>query len=474
VTGGGGTARLVALLSLALVAGCAGGVAPAQTPVPPSPPTLPSAVSPTIAVSAPLSSVAPTPRPSDTGACPVSPLTVDRLLTADRACFGGREIEVMGWLAEPRGVGGYLAGVDPAWLGEPMTDVALWTTPRDAAACQADGACHFAFLHLPPDTDPWTLPLDRWVRLTGHFEDSLAATCRWNGTNYPKTPEQAVELCRDAFVATAIEDAPDPSSSSAPVHVDNTLVARITIYPDVPGGAGPPMVSVYADGRVLSPGWTIPGHETVPFVVRRLTPSGLATLVAALDAGVPPAGVDYPRPPGWPAGYGTYEVTVRRGDELVTARATNASTGDAAKEIVARAERWRDPVAALPADAWVGGPATVVPYAPRRWYLSIWIPAGGTAVPGTPDASIIRPMIGDAAAFGETVGTRETGILRCGVISDETNGLIVTMLRRAGVDTGTDEGAYRADLNLGKVSVVVASTPLLPDDRPACPADIGP
>jgi len=234
------------------------------------------------------------------------------------------------------------------------------------------------------------------------------------------------------------------------------------------------MVSVYADGRVLSPGWTIPGHETVPFVVRRLTPSGLATLVAALDAGVPPAGVDYPRPPGYAAGYGTYEVTVRRGDELVTARATNASTQDAAREIVALAEHWRDPAAALPADAWVGGPATVVPYEPRRWYLSIWIPAGGTAVPGTPDASIIRPMIGDAAAFGETVGIRETGVLRCGVIADRTNELIVTMLRRAGVDTGTVEGEYRAELNLGKTSAVVSSTPLLPDDGPACPADTGP
>jgi len=471
VTRGGGIARLVALLSLALFAGCTGGVAPAQTSVPPTPP---SAVSPTIAVSATPPSVAPTPRPSDTGACPVSPMTVDRLLSADRGCFGGHDIEVMGWLAEPWGIGGYLAGVEPAWLGEPMTDVVQWTEPRGAATCQADGACHFAFLHFPPDADPWTLPLDRWVRLTGHFDDPLAATCRWNGTNDPKTPEQAVELCREAFVVSAIEDTPDPSSSSAPVHVDNTLVARITIYPDVPGGPGPPMVSVYADGRVLSPGWTIPGDETVPFVVRRLTPSGLATLVAALDAAVPPAGVDYPRPPGYPAGYGTYAVTVRRGDELVTAQATNASTQDAAREIVALAEHWRDPVAALPADAWVGGPATVVPYEPRRWYLSIWIPAGGTAVPGTPDASIIRPLIGDAAAFGETVGTRETGILRCGVISDGTNGLIVAMLRRAGVDTGTEEGAYRADLNLGKGSAVVASTPLLPDDGPACPADIGP
>jgi len=27
---------------------------------------------------------------------------------------------------------------------------------------------------------------------------------RWNGTNDPKTPEQAVELCREAFVVTAV------------------------------------------------------------------------------------------------------------------------------------------------------------------------------------------------------------------------------------------------------------------------------
>ena len=182
MTRGGGIARLVALLSLALFAGCTGGVAPAQTSVPPTPP---SAVSPTIAVSATPPSVAPTPRPSDTGACPVSPMTVDRLLSADRGCFGGHDIEVMGWLAEPWGIGGYLAGVEPAWLGEPMTDVALWTEPRGAATCQADGACHFAFLHSPPGSDPWTLPLDRWVRLTGHFDDPLAATCRWNGSNDP-------------------------------------------------------------------------------------------------------------------------------------------------------------------------------------------------------------------------------------------------------------------------------------------------
>ena len=401
-------------------------------------------------------------------------MTVDQLLAADRACFGGRDLGVTGWLAEPWGIGGYSTGVEPAWLGEVMTDVVLWTQPRGTDACQSDSACDFAFLHFPPDSDPWTLPLDRWVRLTGHFEDPLAATCGWNGTNDPKTPEQAVELCREAFVVTSIEDAPDPSSSSAPVRVDDTLVARITTYPDVTAGRVPPMVSVYADGRVIAPGWTVTGHEDVPFVVRRLTAAGLESLVAALDRVVPPGGVDLPPPAGYAAGYTTYEVIVRRGDELVTARATNASTENEAKALVAVGERWRDPVAALPADAWVDGSGAVVPYAPRRWYVSIWIPVGGTAVPGAPDASIIRPMIGDVAAFGEQVATREDGVLRCGVIDDRANELVVTMLRRAGVDTGAVEGVYRAELNLGEGTVVVASTPLLPDDGRTCPPDFVP
>ncbi len=239
-------------------------------------------------------------------------------------------------------------------------------------------------------------------------------------------------------------------------------------------GRIPPMVSVYADGRVISPGWTVAGYETAPFVVRRLTPSGLATLVAALDAGVPPGGVDYPRPQGYAAGYGTSVVTVRRGDELVTARATNASTQDAARDLVALAEHWRDPVAALPADAWVGGSGAVVPYEPRRWYLSIWIPAGGTAVPGAPDASIIRPMIGDAAAFGETVGAGDDGVLRCGVITDRTNGLIVTMLVAPAWTPGRSRASTAPRLNLAERPAVVASSPLLPDDGRACPADVGP
>ncbi len=171
--------RMSTFLAIAAVvvawgaAGCAGGQTGVEAPTPPP------AVSPTVPpadtdVASPRPTWTPGPAPTSSpvaGACPGSPMTVDQLLTADGACFGGRDVGVTGWLAEPWGVGGYLAGVEPAWLGEPMTDVVLWERPRDSAACQADGACDFAFLHFPPGADPWTLPLDRWVRLTGHLDD---------------------------------------------------------------------------------------------------------------------------------------------------------------------------------------------------------------------------------------------------------------------------------------------------------------
>ena len=55
--------------------------------------------------------------------------------------------------------------------------------------------------------------------------------------------------------------APSPSATP-PAALHNTLVARIFVYPDVTAGRVPPMLSVYADGRVLSPSWTSDGGGT--------------------------------------------------------------------------------------------------------------------------------------------------------------------------------------------------------------------
>ncbi len=70
------------------------------------------------------------------------------------------------------------------------------------------------------------------------------------------------------------EAAATPAASAA-------LAARIFVYPDVTVGRVPPMLSVYADGRVLVPSWSAEG--TLDFVVRQLTPAGLVALRSELE-----------------------------------------------------------------------------------------------------------------------------------------------------------------------------------------------
>ena len=149
-------------------------------------------------------------------------------------------------------------------------------------------------------------------------------------------------------------------------------------------------VSVYADGRVISPGWTVTGYEERrQFVVRRLTPSGVATLVAALDAGDAAGRHRLARDPtGCAAGYRTLPLmTVRRRDELVTAGATErvdarSATRDA---VAARRALARGPVATYHRGRIGEQVRRGRACRPRRSYLSILIQASGATVPGAPE-----------------------------------------------------------------------------------------
>jgi hypothetical protein len=168
-------------------------------------------------------------------ACPTTPMTVDQLLAADRSCFGAESIGVTGWLAEPWGVGGYASGIVPSWLGEGLTGNALWLKPRGADGCVADDDCQFAFLHVQPGVGPSLAPLERWVRVTGHYDDPLSTTCYWNRVNDPKTPEQSVAACREAFVVTTVTGLPAvtvtvraPRPSATAVSRSTKVVARLS------------------------------------------------------------------------------------------------------------------------------------------------------------------------------------------------------------------------------------------------------
>ena len=130
------------------------------------------------------------------------------------ACVGSREITVVGYLAPGWGIGGIPNRLAPAWLGEwSGLPSVLWLGPHPAAGCFAADDCVWMFIFAP---DAATLPLtpDRWVMVTGHFDDPAATSCHWVGpaaVSDPLTAAKAVAVCRQHFVVAAIADAPAPS-----------------------------------------------------------------------------------------------------------------------------------------------------------------------------------------------------------------------------------------------------------------------
>lgn len=118
-----------------------------------------------------------------------------------------------GYLAPPWGIGGLNNGVVPAWLGEWAGLVAvLWLKPRPADGCVAADDCVWVFLHA---SSAAALPLtpDRWVALTGHFDDPLAVTCRatGQGPDAVTSDAQAIVTCREHFVVTDMRTVAPPA-----------------------------------------------------------------------------------------------------------------------------------------------------------------------------------------------------------------------------------------------------------------------
>jgi hypothetical protein len=158
-----------------------------------------------------------------------SPIRVDRLNAGGRSCFASQDVRVIGWVAPPWGIGNTSTGVVPSWLGETVTDRVLWLQPRNPAGCISVNDCVWVFVHVRPTGGvAFDLP-ERWVEVTGHFDDAAAKTCRWDGrTNPPGYPRaQAVDRCRNEFVVTAVRDTspPDQASSSTVRVVDLGAIA---------------------------------------------------------------------------------------------------------------------------------------------------------------------------------------------------------------------------------------------------------
>lgn len=294
----------------------------------------------------------------------------------------------------------------------------------------------------------------------------LASACAWAGSS--GTPEAA----SPPAVPSASSS---PSSPPPPAAVDDTLVARIFAYPDVTAGRVPPMLSVYADGRVLSPSWNADGSFQLPFVVRRLTPAGLAALRAKLEgSGFFGGDVEIPPVQVVNSGFTTYVVSLRRDDELVTARTTNFAMSDRGRALVDLAERWMQPERELPEEAWLPGQAR---YEGSRWYVWLRLVPGVTPET-TVDSAPLEAAIGDLATFGAVQRLPGDGsIERCGSVPADVVARVAAGLEAQDMDLGPpDRDQLMVDLRWsgGRGTVALGAYEMLPDDPLVCPAALWP
>lgn len=111
------------------------------------------------------------------------------------SCFGNRELTVEGTVIS--GFGGYDPGTyEPGWLASPM----------GFTGAISDGRTGF-FYYQPPDAERPNVADGQRLRITGHFDDAAAESCRMmTGTElHPEPEELAVLSCRERFVETAFE-----------------------------------------------------------------------------------------------------------------------------------------------------------------------------------------------------------------------------------------------------------------------------
>ena len=134
--------------------------------------------------------------------CPTSPMSHDdlsALLPLEALhCFGNNTIVVTGTVEEPEGIGyeGPFA-YSPAWLAHPLA-VPFLATPSG----------HVIGFRAPPDADLDPPEDEDVVRVTGHYEDPAATSCRVTvdpafadeePQPVPPEPALAVLTCRATF-----------------------------------------------------------------------------------------------------------------------------------------------------------------------------------------------------------------------------------------------------------------------------------
>jgi hypothetical protein len=130
------------------------------------------------------------------------------------ACYGNTPLTVDGYLTSPGVIDGPCAFVEPAWLScnswveLDVVRTTAATTSIILAYVSTGNTSYPFFAAIQPTAGPRDQFMDRNVRVTGHFDDPAARTCRFvAGSGFSDAPNPATDLissCRRIFVVTTI------------------------------------------------------------------------------------------------------------------------------------------------------------------------------------------------------------------------------------------------------------------------------
>jgi prepilin-type processing-associated H-X9-DG protein len=246
----------------------------------------------------------------------------------------------------------------------------------------------------------------------------------------------------------------------------------VDVQGDVEGPLPPLELVIYEDGRVLWPTW--PDDGAFAILEARLSAEGLAAVRDELlgsgffadDLEIPPARTPDPNAG---SGFATYELGLRVGDRLVTARTTSIWPSADGERLIALGERWRDPVQSVPGSAWARDTPGPIVFEPTAWYLQVYPTQGSLLEVSTPDIAELRPLIGDPLTFGAALGP-DPSSGRCGVIDASAVDALVAYLRsrQLGPASGHRIGANLAWAD-GHGSVELYLVAALPHLAERCP-----
>lgn len=118
------------------------------------------------------------------------------------ACFRGSSLSFDATISKPILDCGVGPRVEPAWFCLP----GVFVTVPDASP---DSGFQALDVYWDPASGltPKSFPVARTVRITGHFDDPAASSCRVTSVpkgQSPEPPGDVVLGCREAFIVTAV------------------------------------------------------------------------------------------------------------------------------------------------------------------------------------------------------------------------------------------------------------------------------